>query len=85
MQLDVAEVYRLAQRRERITSGHEFMRHIAPVAGSGDPAHHAIPLHFLSAIQLVAVRDSTGVEVPEPVTSVAPGDVVGFLSYDALI
>jgi molybdopterin molybdotransferase len=25
------------------------------------------------------------VEVPEPVTAVAPGDIVGFLSYDALI
>ncbi len=25
------------------------------------------------------------VEVPEPVTSIAPGDIVGFLSYDALI
>src|SRR5713101_7647656 len=65
--LNVAEVDGLAQRCEWVAGGHELVRHIPMVISSGDAPHDAIPLHFLGAIQLVPMRNSTGVEVAEPV------------------
>src|SRR5260370_35429383 len=64
--LNVAELDGLAQRWERVAGGHKLVRHIPVGISSGDAPHDAIPLHFLGAIQLGPMRNSTGVEVAEP-------------------
>src|SRR5690242_6101779 len=64
---DVAEVSGLAQRSQRIARGDEFMGHVAAEIRSGDSAHDAVPLDFLSAVELVAAGNAAGVEVSDPV------------------
>src|SRR5712692_10275176 len=73
--LNVAEVDGLAQRCEWVAGGHELVRHIPMVISSGDAPHDAIPLHFLGAIQLVPMRNSTGVEVASKAIGYAGGEL----------
>jgi hypothetical protein len=77
--LDVAEVHSLAKRSQRVARWHELVGDIAAKAGSGDGAHHAIPLHFLGAVELVAAGNAAGVEVADPADVLLDGaDQISF-------
>src|SRR5437588_12839967 len=77
--LDVAQINGLFERSERILRGHKFMRNVTFVGRRGDSAHHAIPLHFLRAIQFMTARDATGMEMSDPIDIFLDGaDQVAF-------
>ena len=62
----------------------EYVRVRLAPAADGTPEAHKHPQEGAGILSSLTATHGL-VEVPEPVTSVAPGDVVGFLSYDALI
>src|ERR1700755_3082360 len=64
--LHVTKIDRFAKRSQRIAHGHELVRHVTVEIGGRDAAHHAIPLHFLRSVQLVAPGHAAGVEVRDP-------------------
>src|SRR6266849_7350664 len=64
---DVAEVGGLAEGGERVAGGDEFVGDVAAEVGGGDAAHHAVPLDFLGAVELVAAGNTAGVEVADPI------------------
>src|SRR6266704_204072 len=58
--LDGAYLHALLQRGQRVTRGHEFMRHEAGETGIRDGSCNRVVVQLLGVIQLVATRHPAG-------------------------